>query len=96
MTALGCEKKLCPGDTAEANQRLTYWISHTLGGHMAFFETIVALPALIYGAISNHSEGTLTLTFGLEMFLGVIAITAVTAMAVWFTITLPLKRRAGQ
>jgi hypothetical protein len=69
------------------------WISGTLQGHLVFFEIIAGLPAIIYGLVSNELEGTLTASFAVVMILELIAIVAVAAAAVWYTITLPLIRR---
>lgn len=72
------------------------WVSHSLVGHIVFFEVIIFIPAIIYGVISNYVEGTLSAGFAIEMVIEVAAIVAIAAIAVWFFITLPLKRRTGR
>lgn len=72
------------------------WVSRSLVGHIVFFEIIIFIPAIIYGVVSNYVEGTLSVDFAIEMVIEVAAIVALAAAAVWFFVTVPLKRRTGQ
>lgn len=74
-------------------RRVRLWVSSSLLGHLVFFEIICGLPAIIYGVVSNESEGTLTASFATVMVLELIAIVAIAAAAVWYVITVPLIRR---
>lgn len=70
--------------------------NQSLVGHIVFFEIISALPLLTYGILSNYAEGTLSVGFAVQMVVGITAIVAIGAAAVWFVITLPLKKKAGR
>ena len=72
---------------------LLRWLSHTLVGHIVFFEAIGGLPAILWGVESNYRQGSLTLAFGIEMILEMVAIVGATATAIWFTVTVSLKQR---
>ena len=69
------------------------WISRSLLGHVVFFEIIFSVPAFIYGLASNYSQDALTAPFAIEMMVEVATLGAVGAVAVWYTITLPIIRR---
>jgi hypothetical protein len=71
---------------------LAKFVSGSLAGHLVFFELVFALPCVIYGLVSNHMDGTLTPLFALEMALEVAILTTIGAAAVWYLITLPIKR----
>lgn len=68
-------------------------VSRSLVGHIVFFEVIFSLPFVVFGIVSNYSEGTLSVGFAIEMVAEIVAIGAVVAAAVWFFITTPLKKK---
>lgn len=70
--------------------------NQSLVGHIVFFEIISGLPLLTYGLLSNYAEGTLNVGFAVQMVVEIIAIVAIMAAAIWFLITVPLKRRTGR
>lgn len=61
-----------------------------------FFETIFSLPFVIFGIVSNYMQGTLSVDFAVEMVAEIAVLGVLVAVAVWFVITLPLKRKAGR
>lgn len=71
-------------------------VSRSLVGHIVFFEIIFSLPFVIFGIVSNYSEGTLSVGFAIEMAAEIVTIGAVVAVAVWFFITMPLKKKADK
>ena len=76
--------------------KIRKWVSQSLVGHVVFFEILIFIPAITYGVISNYVEGTLSVDFAVEMVIEVAAIVAIAAAAVWFFVTVPLKRRTGR
>jgi hypothetical protein len=76
--------------------RIKKWVGQSLVGHVVFFEILIFIPAITYGVVSNYVEGTLSLDFAIEMAVEVAAIVAIAAAAVWFFVTVPLKRRTGR
>jgi len=75
---------------------LKRWLTTSLTGHVVLFQFTFALPFLIYGLLSNYAQGSLTVPFVLEMVIGVVALAALSAVGVWFTITLPLLKRPAK
>ena len=71
-------------------------VSRSLAGHIVFFEIIFSLPFVIFGVVSNYTEGTLSVGFAIEMVAEIVAIGAAVAVLVWFFITVPLKKRVGR
>jgi hypothetical protein len=60
---------------------------------VVLFGLTFALPFFVWGLVSNYAQGTLTLPFTIEMAVGLGALGALAAIAVWYTITLPIIRR---
>ena len=79
--------------TGTSPLKLPKWISHTLLGHVVFFEAVFAAPFFIYGLTSNYEQGTLSTAFAFEILIELGALTAIGAVAIWYTITSSLINR---
>jgi hypothetical protein len=69
------------------------WARSSLLGHIVLFELLFSLPEFLIFEFMNYRDGALTVTGTLRIAITAVVGGAVFATLVWFTISLPFRRR---
>jgi hypothetical protein len=69
------------------------WVNSTLLGHIAYYGSIFTVAFSVTSIYLNLTQHTLTLSWALFTVLGCAAIGVVSAIIIWFVISLPRMKR---
>jgi ABC-type transport system involved in cytochrome c biogenesis permease component len=81
------------GNVSMQRKAFMKWVSASLIGHVVLLELIYAIPFMFTFIVLNYSQGTLTAAWAAYIVIGSVALGAIGAVFIWFTITLPRIRR---
>ena len=76
--------------------RLIKWGSTSLIGRVVLLEVLAALPLLLLAFADMTSEGTLTLARATRVVVVCVGLTAISVIAIWYTIMLPPRKSLGR
>jgi len=68
----------------------------SLSGHLVVFEAIFSLPVLLFFLWQIHQQGTLTLSWGLYLFVLWASLGAIGGAFFWYAVSRPLIRRRSE
>jgi hypothetical protein len=69
------------------------WVNATLPGHIAYYGSIFTVAFSAASIYLNFTQHTLTLSWAFFTVLGCAAIGVVSAIIIWFVISLPRMKR---
>jgi hypothetical protein len=76
--------------------RLLKWGRSSLIGHVVLLELFAALPLLLWAFATMISESTFTLARATRVVVVCVGLTAISAIAIWYTIMVPLRKGIGR
>ncbi len=69
------------------------WVNSTLLGHIAYYGSIFTVAFSVTSIYLNFTQHTLTLSWALFTVLGCAVIGVVSAIIIWFVISVPRMKR---